>query len=39
MSFDEWVELDLKYIQERSFWVDWMIIFKTFQAVFGMNGV
>lgn len=39
MSFDEWMELDLKYIQERSFWVDWMIIFKTFQAVFGMNGV
>ena len=39
MSFDEWVELDLKYIQQRSFWVDWIIIFKTFQAVFGMNGV
>jgi lipopolysaccharide/colanic/teichoic acid biosynthesis glycosyltransferase len=39
LSFDEWVELDLKYIQERSFWVDWKIIFKTFKAVFGMNGV
>jgi lipopolysaccharide/colanic/teichoic acid biosynthesis glycosyltransferase len=39
LSFDEWVELDLKYIRERSFWVDWKIIFKTFKAVFGMNGV
>ena len=29
MSFDEWVALDLKYIQERSFWVDWKIIFLT----------
>ena len=33
LSFDEWVALDLKYIQERSFWVDWKIIFKTFSAV------
>lgn len=39
LSFDEWVELDLKYIRERSFLVDWKIIFKTFGAVFGMNGV
>ncbi len=38
LSFDEWVELDLKYIRERSFLVDWKIIFKTFSAVFGMNG-
>ena len=32
MSFDEWVALDLKYIQERSFWVDWKIIFKKFKV-------
>lgn len=38
LSFDDWVELDLKYIQERSFAVDWKIIFATFGAVFGMNG-
>lgn len=38
LSFDEWLELDLKYIMERSFWVDWKIIFKTFLAVLGMNG-
>ena len=34
MSFDEWVALDLKYIQERSFWVDWKIIFLTVRAMF-----
>ena len=39
MSFDEWLELDLKYIQERSFLVDWKIIFSTFRAVLDMRGV
>ena len=38
ITFDEWMELDLKYIQERSFWVDWKIIFKTFGAVLGGEG-
>lgn len=38
MSFDEWMELDLKYIRERSFITDWKIIFKTVGAVLGMNG-
>ncbi len=38
MSFEEWVELDVKYIKERSFRNDWKIIFATFGAVFGMNG-
>ena len=38
LSFEEWVELDIKYINERSFWTDWKIIFKTFGAVLGMNG-
>lgn len=38
LSFDEWVELDVKYIRERSFLTDWKIIFKTFGAVLGMNG-
>ena len=33
MSFGEWVALDLKYIQERSFWVDWKIIFLTVRAM------
>lgn len=39
LSFDEWLELDLKYIRERSFLTDWKIIFKTFGAVLGMNGI
>lgn len=38
LSFNEWVDLDVQYIQDRSFLVDWKIIFKTFRAVLGMNG-
>lgn len=38
LSFDEWVDLDIKYIEERSFLNDWEIIFSTFGAVLGMNG-
>ena len=38
MSFDEWVALDLKYIQERSFWVDWKIIFRTFRSMLFGHG-
>ena len=38
LTFEAWMELDIKYIQERSFKVDWKIIFKTFWAVLGMNG-
>lgn len=33
LSFDEWVELDLKYIKERSVWTDLKIIFKAFWFV------
>ena len=38
LSFDEWVELDLRYIQERSFWTDWKIIFGTVGAVLHGDG-
>lgn len=38
LSFDEWMELDLQYIQQHSFLTDWKIIFKTFGAVLGLNG-
>ena len=38
MSFDEWMELDLQYIQQRSFRTDWKIILRTFGAVLGLNG-
>ncbi len=37
-TFDEWMELDLKYIRERSFLTDWKIILKTFGAVLNMEG-
>lgn len=39
LSFEEWLELDIKYIKERSFIVDWKIIFKTFLAVFKFDGI
>lgn len=38
LSFEEWVELDVQYIKDRSFLTDWKIILATFGAVFGMNG-
>jgi len=38
LSFDEWVQLDLEYIRDRNFKVDWKIIMKTFGAVLDMNG-
>lgn len=38
ISFDEWVDLDVKYIKERSFLVDWKIIFKTIGAVLRGQG-
>lgn len=37
-SFDEWLELDIKYIEERSVKTDLTIFFKTFGAVLGMEG-
>ncbi|MBR2423281.1 MAG: sugar transferase [Oscillospiraceae bacterium] len=38
LSFDEWLELDIKYIRERSFLTDWKIILATFATVLGMTG-
>lgn len=38
LSFEEWMQLDVKYIEEQSFLTDWKIIFATFGAVLGMNG-
>ena len=38
ISFDQWMELDLQYILDRSFWVDWKIIFKTIGAVINKEG-
>jgi exopolysaccharide biosynthesis polyprenyl glycosylphosphotransferase len=35
IGFDEWVELDIKYIQERSLWLDFILILKTFKVFLG----
>lgn len=39
LTFDKWLELDLKYIEERNVKNDLMIIFKTVGAVLNMEGV
>lgn len=38
ISFDEWMEMDRKYIQERNVWVDIKLIFKTFLFLFKKSG-
>lgn len=38
LTFDEWMDLDLKYIQDRNFWLDWKLIFQTIGVVFKMYG-
>lgn len=38
ITFDEWMDMDIKYIQERNFWVDWKIIFMTAAAVLRGSG-
>ena len=38
LSFEEWVDLDIQYIQERSFVTDWKIIFKTVLVMFTRQG-
>lgn len=35
IGFDEWVELDIKYIEERNLWIDIKLIFKTVFVLFG----
>ena len=38
INFDEWVELDHKYIRERSLWTDIKILFRTIPAVLSGDG-
>ena len=38
LSFDEWVDLDIQYIKDRSFLTDWKIILATIGVVLGLNG-
>ncbi len=39
LTFDQWLELDLKYISERGGLTDLKILFKTIGAVCGLEGV
>ncbi|MBR2036145.1 MAG: sugar transferase [Lachnospiraceae bacterium] len=38
LTFDEWMDLDIKYIYERSFWIDWKIILATVRTVLEGRG-
>lgn len=35
IDFENWMKLDVKYVNERSFWLDIKLIFKTFFVLFG----
>lgn len=35
IDFEDWMKLDIKYVRERSFWLDMKLIFKTFFVLFG----
>lgn len=37
-TFDEWVEMDLEYIRNRSVWLDIKLIFMTIAVVLGGKG-
>jgi len=37
-DFDEWLRWDIRYIEKRSLWLDLMILFRTFTAVFKQRG-
>ncbi len=39
LSFERWLELDLKYIEERSLKTDFVVVLKTVKAVCGLEGV
>lgn len=39
IRFDEWVELDKKYIKERSLLTDWKIMLKTIRTVIHREGL
>lgn len=35
IDFENWMKLDIKYVDERNFWLDIKLIFKTFFVLFG----
>lgn len=38
LTFDEWMDLDIEYIEKRSLWLDFVIILKTFKVLFTAQG-
>ncbi len=38
VSFEEWMDMDIQYIKDRSTWTDTKIIFKTIKAVLKRDG-
>lgn len=38
VSFEEWMEMDVKYLEERNTWIDIRLIFLTFRVLFGDEG-
>ncbi len=38
LPFEKWLELDLEYIENWSFWLDLQILFKTIPAVVKSRG-
>lgn len=35
IDFENWMRLDVKYVEERNIWIDLKLIFKTFLVLFG----
>ncbi len=35
IDFDDWMKLDIRYVRERSFFIDIKLVFKTFFVLFG----
>ena len=38
VTFEEWMEMDVQYIEERNTWIDIRLIFKTLGVLFGDEG-
>ncbi|WML36792.1 sugar transferase [Clostridium sp. OS1-26] len=38
IDFEEWMELDVKYVKERNIWIDIALILKTVRVLFGDEG-
>ena len=38
VTFDEWMDMDMRYIRDRSFLLDWKLIFGTVWTVFAGTG-